>query len=60
MKTFVTKRLSQKTNKEYVALIGERGGRVFVLSFDRYLCMNVADLSPRQLEEMEVGDVIEV
>lgn len=60
MKTSVTKKQSQKTGKEYVALIGERGGKEYVLSFDKYLCMSLADLSPRQLEALKVGDSIEV
>lgn len=60
MKTYVTKKWSEKKSKEYIALIGEKGGREYFLSVDRNTCMYVADISPRQLDEMNVGDKIEV
>lgn len=60
MKTYVTKQISKSSNKEYLALVGEKNGSRYFLTFDRNTIARILDYSPSMMDSIKVGDVIEI
>lgn len=58
MKLVVTKQNSTKNNKTYYALVMDMGYMRKYLSFDKYLCMELLEKSPREFEELPLGEYI--
>lgn len=58
MKLIVIKQISAKNNKPYYALVLELGYARKYLSFDKYMCMELLEKSPRELEELPLGEYI--
>lgn len=58
MKLIVTKQIATKNNKTYYALVMDMGYMRKYLSFDKYLCMELLEKSPRELEELPLGEYI--
>ena len=58
MKLIVTKQISAKNGKTYYALVLDLGYARKYLSFDKYMCMELLEKSPRELEELPLGEYI--
>lgn len=59
MKFFVSKRMSKKNNT-YLALFCDLGNRVITVTFDKLILSQITNLSIRELEDLAIGEVIDV
>lgn len=60
MKIFATKRTSNKSGKAYYALIMERNGMEIFLSFDKMTILRATNKTLNEIEQMQVGECIEI
>lgn len=58
MKLIVIKQISAKNNKTYYALVLDLGYARKYLSFDKYTCMELLEKTPRELDELALGEYI--
>ena len=58
MKLTVVKQISAKNNKPYYAIVLDLECAKKYLSFDKYLCLELLELSPSELEMLPPGEYI--
>lgn len=58
MKLTVVKQISAEKKKTYYALVLDLEYARKYISFDKYLCMELLEKSPRELEELPLGEYI--
>lgn len=54
-KIYVTKRHSEKKNKDYLTTILELNGNEIMISIDKYYMLLLSKLTPFELESVPVG-----
>lgn len=59
-RTFITKRTSTKTGKEYTALIGVKNNKEYLLTFDKMTMLRLSNLTLQEYENIVVGQELEV
>lgn len=58
MKLKVIKQISTEKKKTYYALVLDLEYTRKYLTFDKYICMELLEKSPRELEELPIGEYI--
>lgn len=58
MKLAVVKQISAEKKRTYYALVLDLGYTRKYLTFDKYMCMELLEKSPRELEELPLGEYI--
>lgn len=59
-RTFITRRKSSRTDKEYTALIGVKNNKEYLLTFDKMTMLRLSNLTLDEYENIVVGQEIEV
>ena len=59
-RTFITKKKSNKTGKEYTALIGIKDGKEYIISFDKMTMLRLSNLTLAEYEAIQIDEKIDV
>lgn len=57
---YIMKKKSAKSGKEYTALFLDKGEKTFIITFDKFVIMRVADMTFAQFEEIPLDTRIDI